>query len=244
MKKVLVIGTLSDIVKASVQRFIRRGYSIYLIVNSSDKLEDFTQSIKEQYYVNIQGVKVDINSVSGHAQMLAQAEHSLKGLDLALLYQDNATQPLDDLSYQATLHALGEQCLASISLLTRLASFFEKQGHGKIAVISSVSSNRATDKNYVLATAKSALETYLQGLRKRLHPLGIDVVTLKRGFTQQDSYLPSHFGLLASSPTRIARHIDFALERPVDIAYFPWFWRYIVWAVRCIPEAIFKRLNY
>jgi len=28
-----------------------------------------------------------------------------------------------------------------------------------------------------------------------------------------------------------------------DVAYFPWFWRYIMLIIRHIPERIFKRMN-
>jgi hypothetical protein len=28
-----------------------------------------------------------------------------------------------------------------------------------------------------------------------------------------------------------------------DVAYVPFFWRYILWIIRAIPESIFKRLS-
>jgi hypothetical protein len=50
-------------------------------------------------------------------------------------------------------------------------------------------------------------------------------------------------GLLFAKPTTIARGIQRALERRQDEVYLPWFWRPILFAIRCVPETVFKRLR-
>jgi hypothetical protein len=48
-----------------------------------------------------------------------------------------------------------------------------------------------------------------------------------------------------ADPERVARDIVRALERrSPDVLYTPRVWRYIMTAVRHIPETIFKRLSF
>jgi decaprenylphospho-beta-D-erythro-pentofuranosid-2-ulose 2-reductase len=69
-----------------------------------------------------------------------------------------------------------------IRLCTLIANRFSEQGHGTLAVISSVAGLRGRQSNYVYGTAKGGLNLFLQGLRNRLAPKGIRVLTLLPGF--------------------------------------------------------------
>jgi len=83
----------------------------------------------------------------------------------------------------------------------------------------------------------------LQGLRSRLHPAGVSVITVKPGPVQtpMTDGMPnaSHF----ADPQEVARDIVRGLERgSPDVLYTPRIWRYIMLAVKWVPEIIFKRL--
>jgi short-subunit dehydrogenase len=102
---------------------------------------------------------------------------------------------------------------------------------------------RETGSNYVYGSAKGGLSIFLQGLRSRLYPTGIRVITIKPGPVQtpMTDGLPhaAHF----AHPRQVARDIVRALERRApDILYTPRIWRYIMTGINLIPEAIFKRL--
>ena len=67
-------------------------------------------------------------------------------------------------------------------------------------------------------------------------------------FISDYSTKPAHFfgmpGLfLVVSPQYAGERIARSLSRPEDIVYVPWFWRYIMWIIRMIPEPVFKRLK-
>nr|MDQ5872893.1 short-chain dehydrogenase [Acidobacteriota bacterium] len=87
------------------------------------------------------------------------------------------------------------------------------------------------------------LTAYLQGLRNRLSPSGVRVITIKPGFvdTRMTFGRPAMF--LVASPEAAARHIVTAIERGKDVTYVPGFWRPVMIAIRAIPEKIFKRMN-
>jgi short-subunit dehydrogenase len=87
------------------------------------------------------------------------------------------------------------------------------------------------------------LSIFLQGLRNRLHPAGVHVLTVKPGFV--DSPMTSAYskGLLWASPDRVAQDIEQAIIRRSDQRYAPRFWRWIMLIIKIIPERYFKRLR-
>jgi short-subunit dehydrogenase len=166
------------------------------------------------------------------------------GLDVALIAhgtlpdQSRCQERVAD-----TLAALAVNFTATIALLTPLASRFEAQRQGCIAVITSVAGDRGRQSNYVYGAAKGGVEIFLQGLRNRLHRCGVAVVTLKPGFvdTPMTAAIPKN--PLFASPRRVGRAIHRAIEARRDVVYIPWFWRPIMFLITSLPEAVFKRLR-
>ena len=130
-----------------------------------------------------------------------------------------------------------------ISLLTALATFFEKKKSGFIVGISSVAGDRGRQSNYVYGSAKGAFALFLQGLRNRLHPAGVRVLTVKPGFIDTRMTFGEVAPGMAADPEAVGAAILKALDRNRSVIYVPWFWRYIMLVIRSIPEPIFKRLR-
>jgi decaprenylphospho-beta-D-erythro-pentofuranosid-2-ulose 2-reductase len=145
---------------------------------------------------------------------------------------------------EAMLQEIRVNALSAMSLLTLIANDFEARRRGVIGVIGSVAGDRGRRDSYVYGAAKGMLAIFLQGLRNRLHGSGVTVITLKPGFVitpmtqdlDRDSWLWTR-------PERVARGIVRAFDRRRDVVYLPWFWRPILWAIRLIPEPLFKRLS-
>ncbi len=134
---------------------------------------------------------------------------------------------------------------SAVSILNLVAEHLAAQKSGFIAAISSVAGDRGRQSNYTYGAAKAALTTYLQGLRNRLHPLGVQVLTVKPGFVDT----PMTHGILrpdsplVASRERVARDIDRALCRRRNVIYTPWYWWAVMTIIRSIPEFVFKRLR-
>ena len=114
-----------------------------------------------------------------------------------------------------------------------------------LAAISSVAGDRGRQSNYPYGASKAALDAYLSGLRNRLHPLGLRVVTIKPGFVRTrltEGKVNPRSPLLAE-PAQAAADIRCAIEGSADVVYTRWFWRPIMVIIRCIPEFVFKRLK-
>jgi short-subunit dehydrogenase len=55
------------------------------------------------------------------------------------------------------------------------------------------------------------------------------------------AHLPK--GPLFASPERVGARIHKAMKRGESVVYTPWFWRFIMGIIVCIPEFIFKKLR-
>jgi short-subunit dehydrogenase len=68
-------------------------------------------------------------------------------------------------------------------------------------------------------------------------------MTVKPGFvdTAMTYGMPGLF--LVAPPAYVGEQIVRALEKGRDVAYIPWFWRYIMLVLKLLPESIFKRLK-
>jgi short-subunit dehydrogenase len=170
----------------------------------------------------------------------------LPDFDTVLLaYGSMTDQKVAATSIPVLLEELQVDFVSAAALLTLFAADLERRRTGCIAAISSVAGDRGRRSNYPYGAAKGALALFLQGLRSRLYPAGVRVLTIKPGpvRTPMTDHLPSPLPL--ADPQQVARDIVHALERhSPDILYTPRVWRYIMAVIDLIPESIFKRLSF
>jgi short-subunit dehydrogenase len=115
---------------------------------------------------------------------------------------------------------------------------------GIIIGISSVAGERGRASNYLYGSAKAGFTAYLSGLRNRLYPLGIRVITLKPGFVY--SKMTEHLTLpprLTASPEQVAKVVIKNLSSGSEIIYVKPIWAIIMTIIRLIPEFFFKKLK-
>jgi decaprenylphospho-beta-D-erythro-pentofuranosid-2-ulose 2-reductase len=186
---------------------------------------------------------LDVNEIEKQAAMIEAAMAAFGALDAALIAHGTlGDQKADELLVVETLREWSTNATSVIALLTLLANAFERQRHGTIAVISSVAGDRGRRSNYIYGAAKAALDVFLAGLRGRLHAAGVAVVTIKPGFvdTPMTAAIPKN--VLFASPERVGQDIHRAMARGTAVVYTPWFWRYVMFLIRLIPEPIFRKL--
>jgi decaprenylphospho-beta-D-erythro-pentofuranosid-2-ulose 2-reductase len=244
IKNALIIGATSAIAQAVAQRLATRGTSLVLWGRSPSKLDLVAADLRLKQGCPVFVEAFDLNDTSLHQAALNRATAAHGSFDLALICHGN----LPDQGACERDFALVEQefrinCLGPMSLLTVLANDFESRGTGCLAAISSVAGDRGRQSNYVYGTSKAALSTFLAGLRNRLYPKGVHVLTIKPGFV--DTPMTAHLkkGLLFASPDKVAGDIVRAIETGQGVLYTPWFWRWIMFIICQIPESIFRKLK-
>jgi decaprenylphospho-beta-D-erythro-pentofuranosid-2-ulose 2-reductase len=244
MKKVLVLGATSAIAQATVRRLAARGASLYLVARNAERLDAVARDARTRGASRVETEAVDLDDFARHEPMIDRAARALGGLDGALLAHGVlGDQERAQRSYAETEKVLRTNFLSAVSLLTPLANRFEAQRAGTLVVISSVAGDRGRQSNYVYGASKGALSVFLQGLRNRLAPAGVAVVTVKPGFVDTPMTAGMKKNALFASPDAVARGLLHAADTRRDEVYLPDFWRPLMFVIRSIPERVFKRLK-
>ena len=242
MNRALIVGAGSAIAMAVSRELAAQGYLLVLAGRKPERLHALARDLQVRGAAGAEVVSYDALD-SDAATAIADRVWG-DGLDLLLLAHGSLpdqAQVQDD--PQATLNEMMVNASSGIALLAAFGGRFEERGRGTIAVLSSVAGDRGRQSNYVYGAAKSALSIYSQGLRNRLAGTGVCVLTIKPGFVDTPMTAGFSKGLLWARPERVARDILRAADGRGGVLYTPWFWRYIMWLIKLIPERLFMRLS-
>ncbi len=244
MSNIMILGATSAIAQHVARLYATRGDQLFLVARDKAKLKAIADDATSRGAAAVYTYAIDLSDNTRHTSLFQRADQDMGHLDILLIaYGTLGDQKACEMSVTTSLAELQTNCLSVISILTLAANFFEQHQQGTIAAISSVAGDRGRQSNYVYGTAKGALTIFLQGLRNRLSKAGVTVLTIKPGFVDTPMTQDFKKGLLWVKPEVIARGIVKAIDRRKDVAYLPFFWRYIMLVIRHIPEFIFKKLS-
>jgi len=242
MSYVLIIGAKSDIAKATAKEYASNGYNLYLAARNARELESFASDIAIRFDVNTECLELDILDYSSHRAFYDKLAEKPSGIISAVGYLGN--QELAQNNFQEAEKIINTNYTGIVSLLNIISADFAKRGAGFIIGISSVAGDRGRKANYMYGSAKAAFTAYLSGLRNRLYVYKVHVLTVKPGFVftsmTAGMKLPAR---LTACPGEVANAIFKAHKKGKNIVYTKWIWRYIMSAIRNIPEWQFKRMS-
>ena len=245
MKNWIVVGATSAIAESVCRLWAGRGYNLFLVGRSQEKLDAVAQDYRVRGAANVYTWIMDVNEHSAHEGCWEQAEKDLGKVDgVFIAHGTLPDQKQCEMSFETALQEINTNALSVLSLCTLAANKFESRGAGHIAVIASVAGDRGRQSNYVYGAAKGMVALFLQGLRNRLFKSGVQVTTIKPGFV--DTPMTAEFeksGPLWATPDKVASGIVAAIDKNKNQVYLPWFWWGIMMIIRSIPEFVFKRLS-
>jgi len=246
MRKVIVLGATSTIALEVQRQLARRGCELLVVARSPGRLAELQADLRVRGASQVLTYTADLSSIAEQNGVFEFASRMLPDFDTVLLaYGSMQDQKIAATSIPVLLEELQVNFVSSAALLTLFAADLERRRTGCIAAISSVAGDRGRRSNYPYGSAKGGLALFLQGLRSRLYPSGVRVLTIKPGpvRTPMTDHLPNPLPL--ADPQTVARDIVRGLEgHSADILYTPGVWRYIMAVIDLIPESIFKRLSF
>ena len=243
-KKALILGATSSIAQAVARELARMDYDFHLVARDRERLKAVGDDLRARSACRCSEQVFDLVETERHSEVLEGAKEALGGLDLALIaYGTMGNQRECETDFGRVGEEITTNFTSVASILNLLTCFFENQGSGSLDIITSVAGDRGRKHNYIYGSTKGAISIYAQGLRNRLCRKGVHVLTIKPGFV--DTPLTSHLvkNRLYVKPEVVAKDIVKALREKREVIYTPWYWFWIMWGIRIIPEGIFKHFR-
>jgi short-subunit dehydrogenase len=241
--RIAIFGATSGIATAVARALSADGARFILLGRNMDALSALADDLRVRGAAEVSQIALDQEDGSYLREVASNAFDQYGGLDLALIAL--GTLPDQGRAQRDPDHAaraLRVNLQAPMMLCEALAGRFAVQGGGVIAAITSVAGDRGRAGNYIYGAGKGGLQRYLEGLRHRLYPAGVAVLDIWPGFVR--TAMTAHLngdGLLWAAPDRVARDILTAVGRRQAVLYTPWFWRWIMLVIRCLPMSLFHR---
>jgi len=243
---VVLLGSTSGMVRATAAAFAEAGYALILAARDDEENAILAADLSLRHNVPCHALHFDGANIDAHEAFVAECEAVLgtrpSGLVLGFGYMAAQDAAQNDMA--ETRAMIETNLTGAISVLERFAATFEDRGSGFMGVLSSVAGERGKQSNYIYGATKAGLTCYLEGLRVRLYKSNVTVTTIQPGFvdTAMTYGLPLP-GPLVATPERAGKAIFRAVSRGRDVVYVPFFWRYIMMIIRCIPRWQFKKMS-
>lgn len=243
MTQILIVGATSAIARGCAFAWAAQGQRLLLAGRDQAELERLCGDIRVRFKTTASVVPLDLDDAGPREDWLVAREAEfgqIDGLLMAAGWMPDAEAMRHGV---VALQVLQRNLIGPIALLNAFADLCAARQHGFIVGIGSVAGDRGRQSNYPYGAAKGGLAIHLAGLRNRLQPAGVPVLTVKPGFvdTRMTFGLPGLF--LVADPQWVGQRIVAASDAGRDTVYVPGFWRLIMLIIRHVPEFLFKRLK-
>ncbi|MDB2702898.1 SDR family NAD(P)-dependent oxidoreductase [Flavobacteriaceae bacterium] len=236
-KKAIIVGASSGIGKALAIVLANNGYKVGITGRRGEMLNE----IKNRHPDQIIPVVADATHPKAEEDLDTLVD-LLGGLDLLIISAGVAfINKTLDYSLEDNTNQL------NVVAFTKLANwgmhFFEQQGHGHIANISSVASRRGGRHAPAYHASKAYQSNYFEGLRQRFYKLKLPITTtdIRPGFV--DTAMAKGNGLFwVATKEKAAKQIFNAILHKKTVVYITKRWRLIAFIFSNMPKWMHKRL--
>ena len=246
MSRWLIAGAAGGIASAVARELAVRGHSLILLdkPETEQRLKADAEDLRIRYSAIVQIYLFDALEVKKHQSLIEEIE-KVAGEIEGVLWTVGVMWPQDELASDGARAIRHHEInyVSAMSFLGLIADRFEQRKGGTIVAIGSPAGDRGRVSNYLYGADKAALHVLMQGLRQRLAPAGVHVLTVKPGPTRTPMTAGMEKLPLASTPGVVAKGIVRAIEKKREVTYVPGIWRLIMLAIRHIPEAVFKKMK-
>ncbi len=241
--KVLIIGATSAVAKQFARLRAEQGDQLYLIARNESKLQEFSQDLGACVVGSSCFNFIETEQAQSE---IVKAQQSLGQIDLVLFAHGLLpTQAQTETELEAMLQTFSVNLVSVIALLNPLHLLLQAQASpAKIAVITSVAGDRGRPRNFTYGAAKGGLGLYLEGLRSKYICSGIELYNIKLGPTDTPMTVDHEKNGTFITADKAAALINKGLKGRNYTLYVPGFWRWIMLAVKLMPEWLFQRLKF
>jgi short-subunit dehydrogenase len=237
VKKAIIVGASSGIGKALAIVLVQQGYKVGITGRRGEMLEEIKTLYPEVIFPMVSDA-TDPNAEKALDSLLTV----LGGLDLFVISAGmGVLNKALDYSIENATNQLN--VIAFTKMVNWGVHFFETQGHGHLANISSVASRRGGRLSPSYNATKAYQSNYFEGVRQRFYKLKLPITTtdIRPGFVDTDMAQGS--GIFWMAPKeKAAKQIYKALQRKKAVVYVTKRWVLIAFIFSNMPKWMHKRM--
>lgn len=237
-KKVIIIGATSGIGREVALLYIAKGWKVGIAGRRAAELESLRMEAPEQVSAQV----LDVTQADATQKLQALIEQT-GGMDVFLLSsgigkQNYALQTDIELATAAT------NVEGFIRMTNAAYHYFEQQGHGHLAVISSIAGTKGLGAAAAYSATKGFQNIYMDALNQlaRMQKLNIHFTDIRPGFVATPLLNDQRRYPMLMEAHAVAKDILRAIERKKRVAIIDWKYRLLVGFWRLIPRWIWLRL--
>lgn len=237
-KKVIIIGATSGIGREVALIYIAQGWKVGVAGRREAELESLRAEYPEQVYAQT----LDVTQEDAPEKLHALIEQA-GGMDVFLLSSGIGKQN-PTLETDLELATAATNVEGFIRMTNAAFHYFEQQGHGHLAVISSIAGTKGLGAAPAYSATKGFQNIYMDALDQlaRMKKLNIRFTDIRPGFVATPLLNnQKKYPMLMEAPI-VALDIVSAIEKKKRVAIIDWKFRLLVGFWRLIPKWIWLRL--
>ncbi len=241
---VAIIGASSGIGRAVANIFAENKHNVICSSRDENELDSLVSDLRIRYDIKAYAVAVDLTNNLSIKKFIKRSYELFKTIDCCIVTAavvDSVDKPYYD--EEELINTTNANYTGIALTLNEISRRMAGGNSGVIMCLSSVAGDRGRQSNFIYGASKSALITYLQGLRMKMFKHNVHVITVLPGYIDTIMAYGRIRNSLAVSPQYAARKIYKLVKSKRNIVYILPVWWLIMKIIKLVPESIFKRLS-
>lgn len=238
MKKCIIIGATSGIGGELARLYSSKGYLVGITGRRENLLKELSAEKPESYKIKSFDISIPDNS----RKNLNELAEELGGLDLIIINSGTGNGN-DNLDFEIEKETIMTNVLGVTEISGWAFNYFRNQGHGQIAIVSSIAGMRGGRFAPSYSASKAFLMNYTEGLRQKAKNLKLPVYVtdIRPGFVDT-AMAKSENKFWVATTVKAAAQIFSALKRKKKIAYITKRWIIVAYILKLLPKWFFDRI--
>lgn len=237
-KRAIVVGASSGLGREVARLLLLRGWTVGAAARRQDRLE----TLAAEFPGKVTTAVIDVTR-SGCEDDFKELIERTGGIDL-LFYASGVGKQNRTLEPDVELRTVETNALGFTRIVGEAYRIMAQQGHGHIAVISSIAGTKGLGPAPSYSATKAFQNCYIQSLEQQAHKRGLDIAftDLRPGFVDTDLLAGEGNYPMLLKPASVAREIVWAIEHRKHVRVIDWRWRIVTAMWRRLPRWLWRRL--
>ena len=236
IKRIIIVGATSGIGRKMAELYAEDGNIVGITGRRKELLDEIENMFPDK-------IKTECFDVTGNENIerLTALIQKTGGLDI-LVYSSGFGDLSKGLDWELDKLTVNTNVYGFIQITNWAFNYFISQGHGSMAVISSIAANRGNSLAPAYSASKAFQSNYFEALAIKTKKMkkDIGIICVEPGFV--DTKMAKGKKRFWEAPVgKAARQIFKAIQKQKRKVYITRRWVLIAWALKWMPHFILKR---